>query len=629
MRPRVFMPMAVLWMLFSIAAPYRPTWAAPDAAVLRYLSPEDGSVHVRRAATIALRLNGPIAPATVSALLFNVVGERSGSHIGVARLSDDGATVIFKPEALFAFGEIVTVTVTSGLAIENGSIYPGLTANFQISGTDLDGGAARQAVRDAEYGAGLAGAAQAPAGEPGPLVVAPRPQDYITFPDDFPAYTITVPASGTAPGLLFMSPFPIGPVTTTRYLLAADESGEPVYWQALGPHNGFDFKRLWNGQLAYFWVGDGQFHVLDDTYTEVEIVGTGNGYETDEHEFQLLSNGHILLMSYDPQMVDLSVITTGGNVSATVIGLVVQELDLERDVVFQWRSWDHFELTDTGVSLTTAMVDYVHGNAIELDHDGNLLISSRHLDEITKIDRETAAVIWRLGGKMNQFTINDPDGPFAHQHDIRRLPNGNVTLYDNHNPGPFSRAVEYQLNEFTKTADNVWQYRNSPDEYGFATGNFQRLPEGHRLIGWGLGTPNVTEVLTDGTKLFEMSFGAPYFSYRFYRFPWSAVPAWGPDLVAITDTVTPTLHYSWNGATDVAYYEIWAGHGPQHFTLAATQARTGFEDQTELTGPLAAYCVFQVRPVDKAGQFMRVSNMVYTQPTCVGEDWFLPIFFGP
>ena len=37
-----------------------------------------------------------------------------------------------------------------------------------------------------------------------------------------------------------------------------------------------------------------------------------------------------------------------------------------------------------------------------------LMISSRHLNEITKISRTTGDIIWRFGGKNNQFTfVND------------------------------------------------------------------------------------------------------------------------------------------------------------------------------------------------------------------------------
>lgn len=78
---------------------------------------------------------------------------------------------------------------------------------------------------------------------------------------------------------------------------------------------------------------------------------------------------------------------------------IIQELDQSKNVVFQWRSWDHFRITDaTHEDLTAALVDYVHANALEVDNDGNILLSSRHLDEITKIDRQTGNIIWRLDG---------------------------------------------------------------------------------------------------------------------------------------------------------------------------------------------------------------------------------------
>jgi len=95
--------------------------------------------------------------------------------------------------------------------------------------------------------------------------------------------------------------------------------------------------------------------------------------------------------------------------------LVIQEVDTYGTVYFQWRSWDHFLITDAtdDINLLAANIDYVHGNAFEFDLDGNLLISSRHLDEITKINYETGDVIYRFGllSKNNEFIINnDPIG---------------------------------------------------------------------------------------------------------------------------------------------------------------------------------------------------------------------------
>ena len=46
----------------------------------------------------------------------------------------------------------------------------------------------------------------------------------------------------------------------------------------------------------------------------------------------------------------------------------------------------------------------MHGNAIDLDVDRNVIVSFRSLEEITKINVVTGAVMWRMGGRANQFT---------------------------------------------------------------------------------------------------------------------------------------------------------------------------------------------------------------------------------
>ena len=77
-------------------------------------------------------------------------------------------------------------------------------------------------------------------------------------------------------------------------------------------------------------------------------------------------------------------------------------------------------------------MDYIHCNAIEVDADGHLLISSRNISEVTKVNRQTGEVIWHLGGKLNEFDFGAEIG-FSRQHDIRHLENGNIMLFDNGN----------------------------------------------------------------------------------------------------------------------------------------------------------------------------------------------------
>ena len=168
--------------------------------------------------------------------------------------------------------------------------------------------------------------------------------------------------------------------------------------------------------------------------------------------------------------------------------------------------------------MTAANINPWHGNAI--DADGNLLVSFRNSDEITKINSRTGEIIWRLGGKKSQFTfVNDPLNGFSHQHGIRRLQNGNLILFDNgnlHSP-PMSRAVEYKLDEQVKTAELVWEYRHAPALYGFALGFAQRLANGNTLISFGT-SQRVIEVDRSGAKQWELAIlGAQVYNYRAFR----------------------------------------------------------------------------------------------------------------
>ena len=119
----------------------------------------------------------------------------------------------------------------------------------------------------------------------------------------------------------------------------------------------------------------------------------------------------------------------------------------------------------------------------------------------------------------NQFTFPNDSIEISYQHDIRRIANGHITMFDNgnfHTPN-FSRSIEYQLDEVNKIATLVWQYRNTPDIYGGSRGSSQRLSNGNTFICWGSTNPNFTEVTPDGTVVLEMSLPSGIYSYRGYK----------------------------------------------------------------------------------------------------------------
>ena len=102
-------------------------------------------------------------------------------------------------------------------------------------------------------------------------------------------------------------------------------------------------------------------------------------------------------------------------------------------------------------------MNWTHGNALDLDADGNLLVSFRSLSEITKIDTRTGAVLWRMGGLRNQFAFPDSGPPFLGQHGARAA-DGELVLLDNFGEAEGSRAERYVLDETGRTARLTGMY---------------------------------------------------------------------------------------------------------------------------------------------------------------------------
>ncbi|MCX6275174.1 MAG: aryl-sulfate sulfotransferase [Bacteroidetes bacterium] len=320
--------------------------------------------------------------------------------------------------------------------------------------------------------------------------------------------------------------------------LVLDRFGDVVYFKSLGSlTNTPDFKVQPNGMITYF--RNNMFYILDSTFTIVDSVGTKNGITTDSHDFQILPNGHFLFLGYKNVIMNLSAYAwfkpsgTHGSSSATVKYNVIQELDANKNVVFEWHAKDYFAFTDVDSTWLSnpVNVDWTHANAVELDNDGNILLSCRHFNQIIKINRTDSSIIWRMGGVGNQFTFLNDTTPFYGQHDIRRIANGNVTFLDNgyrllSAPYHAARAVEYQLDEVNYTASLVWKYQYDTVMYSKATGNVQRLPNGNTLVNYGqFSRNNVTFVVVDplGNKTFELFFYDSMSSYRSFNFqqlPW-------------------------------------------------------------------------------------------------------------
>ena len=139
-------------------------------------------------------------------------------------------------------------------------------------------------------------------------------------------------------------------------------------------------------------------------------------------------------------------------------------------------------------------------------------------------------------------------------------------------------------------------------------GNVQVLPNGHVLIGWGPTVPALSEFQPDGTLIFDAWFPPQGDSYRAYRFPWTGHPADRPAVAAQAKADNSmTVYASWNGATEVARWQVLAGPTPNQLKPAAAAARTGFE--TAIPVPTTAPYV-AVQASDAHGQVLGTSPAV-------------------
>lgn len=337
----------------------------------------------------------------------------------------------------------------------------------------------------------------------------------------YPSATVYV-NDNPSPGYMFLGSFVIFAGTYDNY--GTMPSAFINKWPNL--RAGSCFKRHNNGNFTYYDHFKEKFMVLNSSFKIIDSVKCVNGFLTDFHDITIKDNGNILIWGVDERVMNLSKEFPSGKENATVKGFVLQELSPSKSLIWQWSSFDYLKVTDAVQSIIVngTYVSPWHFNSAFYDSDGNIIISIRFSDEIIKISRSNGKIIWRLGGqasKNNQFQfLDDTDASgftgFSHQHDPVRLKNGNLMVFDNGNSrsNKYSRVVEYEINENTKTAKKVWDFQMSPNIYTSQMGSAQELENGNILICWG---KRITEVTKTKKIVFDMELSSDM-SYRAYKY---------------------------------------------------------------------------------------------------------------
>ncbi len=416
-------------------------------------------------------------------------------------------------------------------------------------------------------------------------------QRFVSRPDLRPTRVeIRTSAENHARGYVFVGPKKIG---GPGGLMILDHAGKLVWYKPLAfpvQPAGFRVQRYrgrpvltwWQGDQPTTGIGTGEYVIADRSYRTIATVRAGNGLQGDLHEFLLTPHGTAYITAYRKRPADLSGI--GGPREGWVFDSVVQEIDVASGrVLFEWHSVDHVEPRESPQRIPARKAskktpfDYFHINSVDVDADGNLLVSARNTSAIYKIRRRDGEIMWRLGGTASDFKMG-AGTRFAWQHDARRQRDGTITVFDNSampKVADHSRALVLHVDERTHEARLVRAYSHPTKVSSPHQGSVQRLPNGDVFVGWG-GAPLFTEFSPTGTVLFDAKLIVGD-TYRAERFPWSGRPVDPPDVRAAKDEDDVTLHVSWNGATDVVKWRVFAGSDRSDLRPVAARAKTGFE----------------------------------------------------
>ena len=348
----------------------------------------------------------------------------------------------------------------------------------------------------------------------------------------------------TAPGYIFLN-VSADVEGVGYYIMMIDNDGIPFKYKELTEDYSFDFKPQPSGLVSYaqflshfsYTQGGSCIHmVLDEDLNKADSFQMGNDYIAEAHDFKLLPNGHALLFGYYMSDFDLSNIVEGGYPNAQVSGGIVQELDADKNVIWQWRSWDNYDYQtfDFGDEADNQVVSRFNLNSISLDDDNNILLATS--DMSMKLNRQTGDVLWELGGDRNEFSFIGVDSTEGVEdvtgHTFHRIENGNFLIYDNGPEGGSgtSEVHEYKINEAAKTAEKISTFSPEFDIQAWYNGSAQRLPNGNTLTGWGGAggdsIPVCTEYDTLGNKVLEVFFDNKQVeSYRAVRYPFPSAAA--------------------------------------------------------------------------------------------------------
>jgi hypothetical protein len=469
-----------------------------------------------------------------------------------------------------------------------------------------------------------------------PTIQPPKLQHFVSQPQLIPPRIRVGKASSSLAGDLFLTPLPspivhpgsnnaisitpVGPggpmiIDPHGRLVWFDQLPAPTVATNFRPQifNGRTVLTWWQGEVTIAAYGLGEGMIYDTSYRPIKIVRAGNGYSADLHEFVLTPSGDALLTIQSLIMMHRAG-TPAGTLSP-FLDSIVQEVDVRTGLVeWEWHALGHIPVADSYATATNSpYFDAYHINSIEQLPSDRLLISARDTSAIYDVDKATGRLVWTLGGKASSFRM-ERGSRFYFQHDARLLPGNRISLFDDEGGPPFearsSRGLILGLDLRRHTAALVHAYRRPGDDtLADSEGSMQTLPDGDKLVGFG-SERYFSEFSPGGRLLFDASLPVDDGSYRVFSSPWMATPTTRPAVLA--NRISPTrvsVHVSWNGASNVARWQVLVARAGAALRPVASVPDRAFETQIAVTGNATT---FEVRALSSNGRVLARSNPVTT-----------------
>ena len=369
----------------------------------------------------------------------------------------------------------------------------------------------------------------------------------------------------------------------------------------------------WQGYITPQGFGNGSWQIVNEHYQTIARISAPPGFELDFHDLQLTPRGTAYVLA--SRLVHLNLHCCGGPANGVIYDQVVLEVDVKTGaVMWGWDPLEHIPLRESHTTPPSdAPWDPYHLNSISFGPSGNPIVSARNTWAAYWINRvsphDNGEVFATLGGKRSSFKLG-PGARFAWQHDVSQQRGEQISVFDDEaapTEGKQSRGLLLELNFGSHTAKVVHEYVLPQHALAGSQGSVQLLPDGNVFVGWGQ-LPYISEYSAAEKLLYEASLPGADESYRAFRGSWVGLPADSPSVAVRSASGGANVYASWNGATEVASWQLLAGSSPSTLTpVGQPVARQGFQTTIPTGGAGPDYAV---QAIDAAGQVLATSSAV-------------------